>query len=653
METSGLQQLEKLGLLPEAIINCKEWLEVGPQWVKESILELIQTDNIEELNNRFYKNITFGTGGMRSRTISNYITAAEKGNFSSPYDTPDHSAAGSAYLNGINIIRATIALYKYCSNFIDENKSLKLKPLLVISYDNRHFSEHFCDVTAKTWKLLGGNTLQYNGPRSTPQLSFSVRKFNAIAGIMITASHNPPHDNGYKVYFRDGGQIVDPHASGIIKQFQKTSIKESVDILEKIYSETIPLEYFPSEADKLYTEEVISNVIDKTVFDNESVGIAFTPIHGTGDVISVPAMKQLKIKAHLVEEQIAHDPRFPTVKSPNPENFEVFDLAIQVANKFHDDIVIGTDPDGDRVAIGVRNNNGVFEKFSGNLTGALLAEFRIRKYKELGLIPQEGTQRVAFIKTFVTSPLQDAIATKHNIKCINTLTGFKWIGEKLNDYETILHEQLKLTNQDIDYCNTPQDIRRQLLLNHSTFFIFGGEESYGYLSSNNVRDKDANAAVVMICEMIASLKSEKKSLIDFRDEIYREYGYYDETQINLYFEGASGSQKIKNILNSYEQKTPTEVAGFAVTNIINFNKDVIYDADGKQIPKQQFLMIDLENGCKFAIRGSGTEPKIKFYLFGHTTVTEKKSLETAKIETKQVLDKIKEFLETDAKLRAE
>ncbi|MDR0418390.1 MAG: phospho-sugar mutase [Puniceicoccales bacterium] len=645
MEDILRNALETGLLLPQTVENCKEWLRYLPKWGETAIKELIEWKNWEELNNRFFKNLEFGTGGMRSRTIAETVTQAERGH-GAPFDSPEHAAIGSAYLNDFNVARATIALFHYCK--MQSDSPLKL----VIAHDVRHFSEHFAQITAKIWNYLGGKAIAFSGPRSTPQLSFSVRKFQAIAGIVITASHNPAHDNGYKVYFRDGGQVVEPHASKIIEKFNQTSLQEAVQILESIAKNNSPLEYFDATADKSYIGEVISNLFDANIFQASPINIVFTPIHGTGDMITATVLQQLGIRAHFVSEQMVHDPRFPTVKSPNPENFEVFDLAIKKANGVDAELIIATDPDADRVAIGVRNGEGIFEKFTGNLTGALLAEFRLSQMKIRGWIPAEGSHRIAFIKTFVTSPLQEKIAEAHGVKVINTLTGFKWIGEKLNDYETILQNCLvKFNIPPIDYVNTPAEKRRELLLKYSTFFVMGGEESYGYLANDNIRDKDANGATIMICEMLATLKKSGKTLIDFRNEIYQKYGYYDETQLNICYEGAAGAKKIKNILESYKKSPPTTLGHLAVTHIMDFSKDKIFDLDGKHIPAQNFFIIGLDNGYRYAIRSSGTESKIKFYIFGNVPVTT--SIADSAKETAQTMEIIKQLLQKDADLRAE
>jgi phosphoglucomutase len=644
MEEILRSAMEAKLLLPQTIKNCEEWLRHLPNWGQSAIVELTEGSHWEELNNRFFKSLEFGTGGMRSRTIAEVVTQAERGR-GAPFDAPEHAAIGSAYLNDFNIARATIALFRYCK--MQSNGPLKL----IIAHDVRHFSEHFSQITAKIWNYLGGKAIAFNGPRSTPQLSFSVRQFQAIAGIVITASHNPAHDNGYKVYFKDGGQVVEPHASKIIEEFNQTSLQEAVQTLESIGRSNLSIEYFDAAADKSYIGEVLSNLFDTNIFQESPINIVFTPVHGTGDMITAPVLQQLGIHAHFVSEQMVHDPRFPTVKSPNPENFEVFDFAIKKAKNVDAELIIATDPDADRIAIGVRNGEGNFEQFTGNLTGALLLEFRLSQMKARGWIPSEGSPRVAFIKTFVTSPLQDRIAESHGVKVINTLTGFKWIGEKLNDYETLLQNRLaELNLPSVDYVHTPIEKRRDLLLKHSTFFAIGGEESYGYLASDNTRDKDANGAAVMICEMLAALKKSGKTLIDFRNDIYQKYGYYGETQLNIYYEGASGAEKIKNILESYQKDPLSALGHFSVTHITDFSRDEIFDPDGKRIPKQNFFMVDLDNSYRYALRSSGTEPKIKFYIFGNVQVAT--SIEDSAKETAKTMEIIKQFLQRDADLRA-
>ena len=271
----------------------------------------------------------------------------------------------------------------------------------------------------------------------------------------------------------------------------------------------------------------------------------------------------------------------------------------------------------------------------------------------MGIIPESGTQHAALIKTFVTTPLQAAIARKNGLKVIDTLTGFKWIGEKLLHYEKALKEKVLATEgRALDYDNVPLEERRRLLLEHSTFYVFGGEESYGYMASDLVRDKDANAAVLMFAEMAATLQAEGKSILDYLDEVYLRYGYYLEDVINIYYEGASGASRISNILKSYRSDPPSEIAGFSVTGWKDFGTQTLHDADGKEIPKQDFYFIELDNGYSFAGRGSGTEPKIKFYIFAHEEVTQPGDLGPAKETAARTIEKIKQAIEADARGRA-
>jgi phosphoglucomutase len=293
------------------------------------------------------------------------------------------------------------------------------------------------------------------------------------------------------------------------------------------------------------------------------------------------------------------------------------------------------------------------ELLSGNMIGSLLAAFRIERMKELGLLPANGSHRAALIKTFVTTPLQAAIAEKNGLKVIDTLTGFKWIGEKLQGYEDELRERLReLDGTGLDYQATSLQRRRELLLEHSTFYVFGGEESYGYLASDRVRDKDANAAVLLFAEMAATLAEQGRTIPQYLDEVYLRYGYYLEDMINIYYEGASGSQRIRAILDSYRNDPPKEIAGCAVTSVRDFGTQTLHDADGKEIPKQDFFFLELDNGYQYAVRGSGTEPKIKFYLFAREDISEPGELAAAREKASAALVEMKASVEADARRRA-
>jgi phosphoglucomutase len=512
----------------------------------------------------------------------------------------------------------------------------------------RLFSKFFAEITAKTWEYLGGEAMVFAGPRSTPQLSFSVRHFKAIAGVVITASHNPYYDNGYKAYFADGAQVIDPSAAAIIENFSQTRLSDSMAIFKAIEAKEF-INIIDPKNEEPYLDAVRDSVLDVALMKNCSRKVVFTPLHGTGDLAALPVLKSLGVEVVCVEEQMTHDPMFSTVKSPNPENFDSLKLAIDRANAVGADLVIATDPDADRMAIAARNNHGEFEKFSGNLTGALLLEHRIRKMKKLGILPKNGAKNAVVLKTFVTTPLIEKIAANHGLKCINTLTGFKWLGNKINDYALRLME--KVGDAYAGYDDIEISERRKLLLKHSQFCVFSCEESYGCLASDVVRDKDANAAAAMACEMMADLGT--KTLVDFRDEIQSIYGYHDDALLNIYYEGSSGVERIRNILNSYRKDPPIIVNGQKVIKICDFLKDSIQDADGCTVPREDFLFLELENGDTYAVRGSGTEPKIKFYIFCSATEMGSKMSNNVIGQVKSRVDSLKNFLEADVNTRSD
>lgn len=627
--------------------NLETWIQAQflPLWALEAIHELFEKKAWNELNDRFYKHLAFGTGGMRGRTIGDILTKAEQGN-APKEETPDQPAIGTNCLNDINIIRATLGLYAYCAKYLRQ-EGLQTKPKLVIAHDVRHFSRHFCLLTASTWTALGGEALIFEGPRSTPQLSFSVRHFKATAGIVITASHNPPHDNGFKVYFQDGGQVVSPHAENIIKEVNAIELKRIPEFftVEKKGIYTITHREEQAYLDAVKALQVYPGLIAQT-----RPKVVYTPIHGTGQVCCIPILESLGADLHTVKSQLVMDPHFPTVQSPNPENAEALTLAIKEAESIQADAVIATDPDDDRMGVAVRDNEGKMQLLSGNVTGSLLAEFRITSLKEKGFIPQAGTLSAVIIKTFVTTPLQEAIAKHHGLKIINTLTGFKWIASKLLKYE---QELLQKDPTVVNYDGLSPDQRRQKLLAHSTYFVYGNEESYGYLAGDTVRDKDANAATLMFVEFLAYLKKQKLSVIDYLDAMYLKYGYYHEKLCNLYYEGAMGAQKIKNILESYKTYPPKKFGDAQITRCTDFSSDTIRDADGDIIPKENFFFLELNNGYRYAVRGSGTEPKIKFYLFAHEPVGSDNDLQTIKKQTETKINHLGDLIEADAHKRSE
>lgn len=636
--------LEKKDLMSSAYDNIESWLLSGflPEWAVESIEELLEGGNWGELNDRFYRSLAFGTGGMRSRTIGKIMTTAERG---VEGGIPVHAAVGTNMLNDFNIIRATIGLYRYCKKELGDDNV----PKLVIAHDVRYFSRHFCLLTASTWKKLGGEVYIFDGPRSTPQLSFSVRYLKALVGIVITASHNPFYDNGFKVYYKDGGQVVPPHAGGIMDEVNNVELSD-ISNFQEIDEEGINI--LGKEVDEAYLNAVVDTVLDIGKVRSQKPKVVYSPLHGTGQVTAVPAMRRVGVDLIVVEDQMVMDPMFSTVDSPNPESGEAFSLAIQKAQEEEADLVIATDPDGDRMGVAVRNRDGKQVLLNGNLIGSMFAEYRISKMKELGWLPQEGTLSAVVIKTFVTTALQEEIAKSHGLKLINTLTGFKWIGEKLHNYEIELLDRIRAEGIEINYDKLSAEERRRLLLKYSTYYVFGGEESYGYLADDRVRDKDANAAAVQFCELAAHIKEKGISFLDFLDQIYLKYGYYYDEVLNLKFDGAIGAERIKTILASYHQNPPKIIGDVQVISIQDFENDEIFDADFKLVPRENFYFVYLNNGCSYAVRGSGTEPKIKFYLFVREEVTSIKDLSTVSRVAKAKLDQLKIDLEKDAKNRS-
>jgi phosphoglucomutase len=655
MSDELIAAVEKAGtegkLLESTVGNMLAWIRSGslPEWAIGAIGELVEKEAHDELNDRFFRYLAFGTGGMRGRTIGAVTTEAETGTLSS-LGSPEHAGVGSNLLNDFTIVRATIGLFRYTRRFLqDENRADP--PKLVIAHDVRHFSRRFCELSASTWSRLGGVAFIFEGPRSTPQLSFSVRYLNAHAGVVITASHNPPHDNGFKAYFEDGAQVVPPHDTGIIDEVNGVELSDLPEFLECDLARVVTL---GEAADRAYLETVLESMIDPEAIPGSGLKVVYTSIHGTGGVMSVPALKRAGVDVLTVVEQDRQDPQFPSVKSPNPENAEALKLAIELAEAEAADLVMATDPDCDRMAVAVRGAGGNMELITGNQIGTLLADYRVGKLKEAGWIPAEGGDAVALIKTFVTTPMQDALGAAHGIKVINTLTGFKWIGEKIREYEDLLKTKLRADQGiGLDYDRTSYRKRVELLQEHSTFYAFGSEESYGYLPTDFVRDKDGNAACLVFSELAAGLKREGKTVLEALDALYLKLGYYLEMLGQIYYEGAAGVSKIQNILESYRANPPTEFNGVAVTKFTDFGRETVHDADRKKIPSQDLYFLEMANGYSYAVRGSGTEPKIKFYLFARESVDSADNLAAIKAETREKLDALREAIEADADGRSE
>ena len=638
-------------LLSSTIDNILELSDCPniPDWVLKSLEELLEEEHWEELNNRFYKSLAFGTGGMRGRTIGNFITKAEQGK-SPKGETPNYSAVGSNTLNEITLLRAIKALYLHTTQWL-AGEGILSQPRLVVAHDVRHFSRKFCKLVASAWTKLGGYALIFDGPRSTPQLSFTVRHQYAHAGVVITASHNPSHDNGFKAYFADGAQLVPPHAQEVVERYQKISISELLPLL--ISSEDEPnWNILPKEDNLAYRAALEDSVLDPEILKDNAPKLVFTPIHGTGAITAIPALWDHGVEVAVVDEQNQQDPNFSTVKSPNPENPEALKKGISVAQKTKSNLVLGSDPDCDRIGVAVRSKDGKFQCLTGNQVATMLTEYRLLVAKRKKILSEERTKNVAVLKTFVTTPMISCIAESFGVKCVNTPTGFKWMAEKLGKYEDqALIELKEKEGLALDFDATDLFVRIDILTRYSTYVILGAEESYGYLPLDIVRDKDGNASALAIAELFAFLKSSKTEPLQFLDSLYKKYGYHEEVTENLYFEGAEGSETIKKLAASYRTQKLKSIAGQKVIKIKDFLEKGYIDEDEEELPQENFLMLELENGFSVAIRPSGTEPKIKYYLFGRG---EKNSpdLGKSKDEVSAKIKEISEWLVSDAKERA-
>src|SRR5881227_3455227 len=552
-------------LIESSAKNIRTLLEgAGSDVYFRSVNELVHAAEWQELNDRFYQTLAFGTGGLRGRTIGKIATIAERGN-AREGERPEFPCVGTNAMNFFNINRATQGLVAYLHDW-NRREKISTRPRLVIAHDPRFFSKEFAELAAKVAAENGCDACVFDGPRSVPELSFTVRYLKASAGIVITASHNPPYDNGYKVYFSDGAQVIEPHASGIISKVN-TIASEAYTPLPKDRQGKI--EMIGTDIDEAYMRRLGTLVLDPTVIrEAKSLKIVYTPLHGTGGVIIRPMLKRLGFNFEVVPEQDHFDGRFPTVKSPNPENAEALTMAIDLAKKEDADVVVATDPDCDRMGAAVRASNGKMKLLTGNQIGSLLAWYRTRTLFEKGVLNKQNASRGVIIKTFVTTDLQKAIAEHYGLRCVETLTGFKYIGAKLGKYERAIPAYQ-------NYVDLSEEETRKLRLEHSSFYVFGGEESYGYSGADFVRDKDGNGAVIMFCEVAAYAKSRGRTVDQLLDEIFAIFGYFAEKNGSLVFEGAEGAGKIKQLVESYARHPFSEVLGSKVTGARNFETETI------------------------------------------------------------------------------
>ncbi|WP_433944351.1 phospho-sugar mutase [Paenibacillus sp. SN-8-1] len=520
--------------------------------------ELRSLDNSPaELEDRFYRDLEFGTGGLRGLI-----------------------GAGSNRINRYTVGKATQGFAQYILD-VHSKSQAEGQPSVVIAHDSRHFSPEFALEAAL---VLAGNGITaklFPSLRPTPQLSFSVRSLQATGGIVITASHNPPEYNGYKVYNASGGQLVPHEAEEVIALIQEVSSFAQVKRLTQEEAESQGLLVWLGEAeDEDFANTVAAASVNPEMLASgagKDVVIVYTPLHGTGNVPVRRVLDKLGFtQVHIVAEQEQPDAEFSTVKSPNPEEREAFTLAIELGKKVGADLLMGTDPDADRMGAVVKDANGEYQILTGNQSGSILVHYLLSQLKSGGKLPANG----AVVKTIVTSELGAVIARHYGVSVFNTLTGFKYIGEMMNKFE-----------QSGDHT-----------------FLFGYEESYGYLAGSYARDKDAIVASTLIAEAAAYYKTQGKTLFDVLEELYQQFGYYRESLISRTLKGKDGVAKIQSLMTDWRDNAPQEVAGIKVKEVEDFSTGLY------GFPKENVLKFILEDGSWFCLRPSGTEPKIKVYF---------------------------------------
>lgn len=525
-------------------------------------LEAIK-DNEAEIEDRFYKNLEFGTGGMRGKM-----------------------GAGTNRINKYVVRKATQGLANYIINYSEQGKEKGV----VIAYDSRHKSPEFSLEAALVLAANGIKTYLFTGMRATPELSYAVRDLNAIGGIVITASHNPSEYNGYKLYWEDGGQVVPEQARDIIAEIEEIddfSIVKTIDEKEAINQGL--LNYIGAEVDESY-QNTLKEVLPETDLAAEkgsNLSVVYTPLHGTGSTIVPDLLSDLGFSnLHVVEEQADGDSDFSTVESPNPEDREAFELALKLAEKENAEIILATDPDCDRMAPAVRDAEGDFRFLNGNETGVLFADFLLRTAKEAGNLPDNGV----IIKSIVSTDMVAEIAADYGVEVLDVLTGFKFIGEKMTEFE-------KSGKQE---------------------FIFGFEESLGFLIGSYARDKDAAIAAGLLVVMALKYKEEGRTLLKRLAELKEHYGYYLEDLHSIRLEGKEGQEIITKTLAHLREKNPAKIAGNELKIVKDYQESKVYhlkeDEEELKLPKSNVLQYLFEDGNKLTIRPSGTEPKLKFYF---------------------------------------
>ncbi|MEL7833886.1 phospho-sugar mutase [Fodinibius sp. Rm-B-1B1-1] len=545
---------------PQIKEKIDHWLNSNyDEATKNAIRQKLDNQEYQELTDAFYKDLEFGTGGMRGIM-----------------------GVGS---NRVNKYTFGMATQGY-SNLLKQNypdEQIKV----VIAHDCRNNSEELAQVVADVFSANGIYVYLFEGLRPTPELSFAIRELDCHGGVMLTASHNPKEYNGYKAYNEHGCQLVSPQDKQVMEEVQKI---ENIDDV-KFEGDAENIEKIGKNIDKKYLDAILDVTMSREAISRQSdLSIVFSPIHGTSGVLVPPALKRCGFNnVTLVEEQMSYDGNFPTVEYPNPEEKEALTMALNKAKEIDAELVMATDPDADRVGIAIEDNHDEWMLLNGNQTGALIINYLLHTWKKADKL--DGDEYI--VKTIVTSYLIDTIAEHYGVDCYNTLTGFKYIGELMTELE-----------------NEKQ-------------FIAGGEESYGYLIGDHVRDKDAIVSIVIIAEMAAYYKDQDTNLFDALLDIYLRHGYYREKLVSVYKRGREGAEEIKQILKNYRENPPQTLAGSEVVTIKDYKTQVSKNAqtgetENIDLPESNVLQFFTGDGSIVSVRPSGTEPKIKFYCSVNT-----------------------------------
>ncbi len=561
----------------------EEWIS-NPYFdeaTREELKKIADDDN--EIKERFYKDLEFGTAGLRGII-----------------------GAGTNRLNIYTVRKATQGL----ANYITAKKEMAKG--VAIAYDSRRMSPEFADEAALCLAANGIKAYVFDALRPTPELSYAVRKLGCIAGINITASHNPPEYNGYKVYWEDGAQITPPHDKGIMDEVKAVTDYNTVKTMELEAAKAEGLyQVIGTDIDDGYIAELKTQVLHQDAIEavGDEIKIVYSPLHGTGNVPARRILKELGFKnVYVVKEQELPDGEFPTVSYPNPEAEEAFELGLALAKEIDADLVLATDPDAVRLGVRVKDKDGVYHTLTGNMSGCLLADYEIGQRKALKGLPDDGY----LIKTIVTSNMADAIAKEYNAGLIEVLTGFKYIGQQILGFETTGKGN----------------------------YLFGFEESYGCLIGTHARDKDAIVATMALCEAAAYYKTQGKTLWDAMVDMYEKYGYYKDDIQSITLKGIEGLQKIQEILETLRKNPPTEFGGYKVRKARDYQADTIKDLETGEVtstglPASNVLYYDLTDDAWLCVRPSGTEPKVKFYYGIKGT-----SLEDADEKSKSLGEKV-------------